>query len=172
MKTTTTTRGTSHFASKLSAYKYYATYGIDGDGVRAKIEAGEITIGQPKLADNETCVINSEGRYVVTTTEPAKSLRHVFYSIGRANAHGQRTVKGKESSPELGHGGTVTAYMWVTGHAAQTGGCQKAEFDSAYSDRWNAGQQQPTYAAVPRYAGISEAEALAAGYTHWLHEID
>ncbi len=175
MKTNTTTRGTCNFESTYKANQYYALQGFTKADVQAKIAANEIRIGQPKLEENETCVINNEGRYVITTeteTEAPKKLRHVFYSIGRANAHGQRTVKGKESSPELGHGGTVTAYMWVTGHAAQAGGCQKLEFDAAYSDCWNGGKQQPTYSAVPRYAGISEAEALAAGYTHWLHEID
>jgi hypothetical protein len=39
--------GTSHFVSVATARRYYADYGMSGDQVRAKVEAGEIQIGAP-----------------------------------------------------------------------------------------------------------------------------
>jgi hypothetical protein len=58
--------GTSHFESKFKAQQYY-TYGgyCNPQDVQDKIDRGEISIGQPKLSDNETCNINSEGRYII-----------------------------------------------------------------------------------------------------------
>jgi len=41
--------GTAHFVSFDAACAYYAPYGFDEAAVRAKLEAGEIHLGEPPL---------------------------------------------------------------------------------------------------------------------------
>lgn len=62
--------GTSYFVSLDFAILYYRPYGYDRQGVKQKINAGEIHIGKPVLKPGETLsVIPDEGRYQAETRE-------------------------------------------------------------------------------------------------------
>lgn len=67
-----TTTGTSHFETLNAAVAYYRGYftGTRGDllrYVRAKVSAGEIHLGPPKLQPGQRLTIHStERRYFVT----------------------------------------------------------------------------------------------------------
>ena len=60
------TFGTSHFVSLSHAESYYAAMGYSSQDVASKIKAGEISIGEPALQQNDSLSINGEGRYVIT----------------------------------------------------------------------------------------------------------
>lgn len=64
---TKTTHGTCHFASLTDATVYYRPYGYDRAAVVNKLNAGEIHIGRPSVAENQIISIDSDGRYHITT---------------------------------------------------------------------------------------------------------
>ncbi len=64
--------GTAHFKDLRAAKLYYRDYGYDGEEVNAKLRAGEIFIGPPKLKDGERVIlIDHYRRYAVVTPEKA-----------------------------------------------------------------------------------------------------
>lgn len=61
--------GTSHFVSFDAAYLYYLAYGDTREGVKAKIERGEISIGKPPIKQGESLMVRrDEGRYIIKGT--------------------------------------------------------------------------------------------------------
>lgn len=59
--------GTNHFFSRRSAILYYSDYEENPEKiVDAKIAAGEIVIGEPRLNKGESLICNfKEGRYFI-----------------------------------------------------------------------------------------------------------
>lgn len=56
--------GTSYFVSRRSAWQYYRAQGESPDVVQSKLDAGEIHIGTPPLAEGERLkVIDGYLRY-------------------------------------------------------------------------------------------------------------
>lgn len=56
--------GTSHFVTRAAACRYYAKQGITPQDVANKINAGEITIGEPlTLAAPGRVRLDADGRY-------------------------------------------------------------------------------------------------------------
>ena len=66
--------GTSYFVSREAAVRYYSPYyGRDIvkalDAVSAKLQTGEIHLGEPQVVRGERLIVNDEGRYVICSPE-------------------------------------------------------------------------------------------------------
>jgi hypothetical protein len=57
---------TSHFVSFQRACLYYSAYGVPREQVEQKLQAGEITIGAPKVPQTQRVILHpTEGRYFI-----------------------------------------------------------------------------------------------------------
>jgi hypothetical protein len=99
-----TRTGTSHFVSFEAARRYYTAYGFDRDATLRKLQAGEIHIGEPRLAPGERLVIaEAEGRYVIEDSPPPARQTTLerfrdFVATARQDADDRRAMIAPQAS--------------------------------------------------------------------------
>ncbi len=62
------TTSVTYFISRNHAITYYKQFGIKKDDVKKKIEAKEIEVGKPTIGKHDILTVDSDGKYIITTT--------------------------------------------------------------------------------------------------------